>query len=126
VSRVVLVVAGVIAVGAIVIAVLVAHHEAEGPSAPKTPDQRYLAAVTPSFGGVSSAILLKLGHDVCTVFTKHPSDPVAAEYQIASAASQFPKMPPASMITAMKAAVENYCPAYQSVLANAKPGGSGG
>jgi hypothetical protein len=95
---------------AVVVVNLVPRSRTDGP------DQTYLGTVQPLFPAVSTSALVKLGHTVCTTFDRNSSDPVAAEYQIATAALAHKDLPSASMVSLIKAAVRSYCPQWAYVF----------
>ncbi len=111
-----LVVVGVVALVVVVtgvIVVLVRHHDSSSSSGP---DATYLATVQPEFPDVTSTALVSLGHTICLTFARHPDDPVAAEYDIATAASKYPKVPVADLVSLMHAAVGAYCPRVAPII----------
>jgi hypothetical protein len=114
-NKVALAVGAAIALAAIAIAAVVGIAHATS-SSHSTPEQAFLADTQPYFPGVKTSALTSLGHHVCDTFAQHQDDPSMAEYDIASAASKFPKLPPADMVVLIRSAVTNFCPSYQFAL----------
>jgi Protein of unknown function (DUF732) len=111
-TRVVVAVAVAIAVVVLVVVAISVVPRHSAPSA----DDNYLAAVQPVFPGVGASVLTKIGHDICTTFSRNPSDRSKAEYEIAKAAISEPDMPPAKMVSLIRSAVHVYCPSFESSL----------
>jgi Protein of unknown function (DUF732) len=108
------VIAAAVLIAAVVVGVVVLNVTSRGPS--DSPDHTFLETAQVEFPAVKASVLVSLGHTVCTTFDRHPSDPAAAEYEIANAAISQPDIPPANMVQLIRAAVHTYCPRYEPAL----------
>jgi Protein of unknown function (DUF732) len=108
------VVAAGVVIAVAVVAIVGYNVVSRSPSA--SPDHTFLATAQSTFPAVKASALVSLGHTVCTTFARHPSDPQTAEYDLAEAASAHSEIPPAAMMSLIRAAIHAYCPRYAYVL----------